>query len=75
MAKPYAYICSTCRHPLSGHRLVPGDTDVVTGPYQCRYGSCGCRVCQSSPRFGVNEAEFKKLYPDWPEELRLTSVS
>ncbi len=65
---------TTSRHPMSVHRLPPGASDVVAGAYQCRYRSCGCRVCQSSPSFGVNASGFKMLFLSWPAELHLTGV-
>lgn len=71
MAKSFAYICSSCRHPISGHRLAPSSSDVVAGPYRCLHKSCTCEVPQHAQVFGMTEPQFRCEFPGWPTQLRI----
>lgn len=61
MAKPYAYICTSCEHLTSRHLSQPGGT-VVEGPYTCTYRDCDCVIMQTSPMYGIDEASFNRLH-------------
>jgi hypothetical protein len=70
----YAHVCSSCEHPVSGHRLA-ADADTVRRPYDCYFGRCECRIMQTDMMRSIDEADFNQQFPGWPRQLRPIPVS
>jgi hypothetical protein len=43
------YLCGSCGHFVTDHRMDPATGDLVAGPYTCRVRNCECSIRQNSP--------------------------
>lgn len=61
----FAYICSGCEHPMTGHVKRVEASERL---YECQ--GCGCTITADGPCYTVTKAQFVAAFPKHPASVR-----